>query len=85
MMVGGGNGGTVFKHAFLGEITKDKMDVSWKKLSPMRKRRSWHIAFKILIFAPAETIHLVRLSPALNWSHCQLGTTTPGDHSFYVP
>ena len=32
-----------------------------------------------------ETIHLVWSGPELNWSHCQLGTTTPGDHSFYVP
>ena len=30
MMVGGNCGETVFECAFLGEITKDKMDVAWK-------------------------------------------------------
>ena len=47
MMVGGNCGETVFEYAFLGEITKDKMDVTWKKLNPMRKRRAGHIAFKM--------------------------------------
>ena len=34
-------------NTFLGEVNIDKMDVSWKKLDPMKKGRCMHITFKM--------------------------------------
>ena len=54
------------------------------KLGPSTRKNlafKFFIYFKTLNFSPGETIHLVWSGPALNWSHCRVGTTTPNHSS----
>ena len=48
ILTGGISGdGRIFNHVFLGNISKDQTDVTWKELKPMRNQRGGHLSFKL--------------------------------------